>query len=238
MDHDYIQVEMITWTGKGLTTTQGRPKDSSGPGRGMQIGRILIVSLFLLFSSIQGIDVKPQKELYVPNYRFYHNLKLIDDEIQYLLKFPNYVKLFSQYRSRQNRPQYLLHICNFTEIRRKKPQILFSYGEHAREFLPVESAIFFLRNLTGGLLPHADLYSKQFTQRILSQSDLYIILMANPDGRHYIEQTSNYCWRGTSSGVDLDRNFDWEFGGKGSTGNTQDEEYRGNEPFSGTFKFH
>lgn len=229
---------MKTWTGKGLTTTQGRPKDSSSPGRGtggMQIGRILIVSLFLLFSSIQGIDVKPQKELYVPNYKFYHNLKLIDDEIQYLLKFPNYVKLYSQYRSRQNRPQYLLHICNFTEIRRKKPQILFSYGEHAREFLPVESAISFLRNLTGGLLPHADLYSKQFTQRILSQSDIYIILMANPDGRHYIEQTSNYCWRGTSSGVDLDRNFDWEFGGKGSTSNTQDEEYRGNEPFSGTF---
>ncbi len=44
----------------------------------------------------------------------------------------------------------------------------------------------------------------------------------------------NYCWRGTSTGVDLNRNFDWCFGNKGSSGNRQDEEYRGDKPFSGT----
>uniref|UniRef100_A0A8W8ICE3 Peptidase M14 domain-containing protein n=1 Tax=Magallana gigas TaxID=29159 RepID=A0A8W8ICE3_MAGGI len=63
-------------------------------------------------------------------------------------------------------------------------------------------------------------------------NNLYIILMANPDGRHHCEKTKNYCWRGTSTGVDLDRNFGWEFGGKGSSSDTEDEEYRGKDPFS------
>ncbi|XP_048736117.2 carboxypeptidase A5-like isoform X2 [Ostrea edulis] len=52
------------------------------------------------------------------------------------------------------------------------------------------------------------------------------------DGRHFVEQTQNYCWRGTSTGVDLDRNFGWEFGGKGSSSDPNDEEYRGEEAFS------
>jgi len=48
-----------------------------------------------------------------------------------------------------------------------------------------------------------------------------------------IESTENYCWRGTKTGVDLDRNFDWEYGRKGSSSNPQDEEYRGLNKFSG-----
>jgi len=35
-------------------------------------------------------------------------------------------------------------------------------------------------------------------------------------GFHSIEATQNYCWRGTGTGVDINRNFDWEFGGPGA----------------------
>lgn len=219
---------MITWNGKRLPTILGRC-----------VGQIVILCYTLLYYSVTCVDVKPQREIYVPNYNVYHNLTRIDKEVEYLSKFPNYVKVYTQHKSRQNRYQYLLHISNFTKHSEKfdnmveKPQILFSFGEHAREFLPVESAIFFIRNLTDGLLPDVDVFSRQFTQQILSLVDLYIILMANPDGRHYVEQSKNYCWRGTSTGVDLDRNFGWEFGGKGSSSDTEDEEYRGKDPFSG-----
>ena len=58
--------------------------------------------------------------------------------------------------------------------------------------------------------------------------------MVNPDGRQYVENTRNYCWRGTSTGVDLNRNFDWHFGDKGSSGDRTDEEYRGTHAFSGS----
>lgn len=219
---------MIPWNhGKRLPTIPGRCK-----------GQIVILCYTLLFYSVACVDVEPQKEIYVPNYNVYHNLTRIGKEVEYLLKFPNYVKVYTHHKSRQNRQQYLLHISNFTKHSEKfdnlveKPRILFSFGEHAREFLPVESAIYFIRNLTGGLLPDEDGFSRQFTQQILSLVDLYIILMANPDGRHHVEKTKNYCWRGTSTGVDLDRNFGWEFGGKGSSSDTEDEEYRGKDPFS------
>ena len=50
---------------------------------------------------------------------------------------------------------------------------------------------------------------------------------------HYI---GNYCWRGTKSGVDLNRNFDWNFGAShGSSRDPNDEEYRGAHAFSGAF---
>jgi hypothetical protein len=201
-----------------------------------------------LLSSMQCLDVKPQKEVHLPNYRFYHNLTQIDAEVKLLSKFPDYVKVYKHFTSRQGRPMYLLHISNFSDSQeqksykdtlsqRYKAQLLFSYGEHAREFLPVESAIYFIKNLTGGLHSYANKFARKFTQEILMHSDLYIVLMANPDGRHFVEQTQNYCWRGTSTGVDLDRNFGWEFGGKGSSSDPDDEEYRGEEAFSGDSRY-
>ena len=65
------------------------------------------------------------------------------------------------------------------------------------------------------------------------QTDIYIIVLTNPDGRLYIEKHLNYCWRGTSNGVDLNRNFDWRYGDRGSSVKKTDEEYRGVHPFSG-----
>lgn len=61
--------------------------------------------------------------------------------------------------------------------------------------------------------------------------------IVNPDGRQFVESSGNYCWRGTSTGVDLNRNFDWHFGDKGSSADKSDEEYRGTHPFSGNDQF-
>ena len=47
-----------------------------------------------------------------------------------------------------------------------------------------------------------------------------------------LEQETNHCRRTTATGVDLDRNFDWNWGGEGSSGSPGHEEYRGSHPFS------
>ena len=65
------------------------------------------------------------------------------------------------------------------------------------------------------------------------QIDLYIVGIVNPDGRLHIERNGNYCWRGTSNGVDLNHNFDWHYGARGSSADIHDEEYRGTHSFSG-----
>jgi murein tripeptide amidase MpaA len=157
------------------------------------------------------------------------------------------MKLDKIYRSKENRPQLLLRISNFSGSRISpapyehlypnipKVRILLSYGEHAREFLPLESLFYLLKNLTEGLKMDRDTAGERFSRLVFSNVDLFIVAIVNPDGRQYVERTKNYCWRGTSSGVDLNRNFDWEFAGKGSSGNVNDEEYRGPYPLSGKF---
>ena len=206
----------------------------------------LYVSIILMawLDFLLGVDVKPQKERYLPDYKKYHNLSSLEKELRQLVnRNSNYMRLdYEGFKSRQQRSQLVLHLSNFTgrsfnqissyqEVPRIK--VLFSYGEHAREFLPVESLIYLLRNLTSGLSYPYDSPQERFSRNILSKIDLYIVSMANPDGRRLVEKTKNYCWRGTSTGVDLDRNFDWEFGNKGSSYNPDDEEYRGPEVFSG-----
>nr|XP_054758750.1 carboxypeptidase A1-like isoform X1 [Lytechinus pictus] len=200
------------------------------------------ITCLLLFGLGSAGNVNPRPELYVPNYKYYHNVSSIGTFITDLVvKHPTYFRLDLNFKSRSSIPQYVLHMTNFSSSRTSygshgvsniKPRLLLSFGEHAREFFPVESMIHLMKRITRGL--HAPLNSPedQFTKHVLSQLDIYIIVMANPDGRQHIERTGNYCWRGTSTGVDLDRNFAWNFGGHGSSGDPTDEEFRGPFPQS------
>ena len=199
---------------------------------------IISVIWLCLMEWLSAVNVLPQKEVYTPDYSFYHNLSYIDKELaQIVTDNPHYVE-YREYFSRKGQPQHLIHVSNFLTAKannEEKVKILFSYGEHAREFFPIESLLFMLYKLleTKNKLNNEDIHVEKDTEEILDVVDLYIVVMANPDGRFYVEQLKNYCWRGTSAGVDINRNFDWEFGGKGSSNDKKDEEYRGPEAFSG-----
>ena len=202
---------------------------------------------------VQCGDVKPRQELYYPDYNVYHNYSTTKNLIIAMAnKFKDYIRLDLSYISRLGEPQLLLRITNFTHLKnqnitnywrndgsKKRVKILISCGEHARELIPTESIIFLLTNLTKGLQYNGskdpmENPSYRFSHYILTNVDLFIVVMLNPDGRKFAERTRNYCWRGTSTGVDLNRNFEWQFGGSGSSNNKDDEEYRGPYSFSGT----
>ena len=206
----------------------------------------LLYTLFIisfLDTVTHAINVKPQKEKFTPDYKYYHNVTTLQLEINRLVKENSeYIRLYKDYTSLKRESQLVLQITDFTkQLEKESPEkkatnqklkLLFAFGEHSREFLPVESMIYLIKNITLGI--HSkNKAAVNFSNNILSRIDLYIIGIANPDGRRYVERTGNYCWRGTSTGVDLQRNFDWEFGGKGSSNNPKDEEYHGAEPFSG-----
>jgi hypothetical protein len=195
-------------------------------------------------------DVSPQRELYLPDYSVYHNLSSIQSELETIAyRNPKFVHIDWAYASRELRPQMVLRVSNFSSHgwtstasesmprSHQKLKLLLSFGEHAREFLPVETMFHLLRNLTSGLAYPPESYEERHSRMILSKVDLYIVGIMNPDGRDYIERTDNFCWRGTSTGVDLNRNFDWQFGKKGSSSKADDEEYRGEKPFSGWLPF-
>jgi len=106
------------------------------------------------------------------------------------------------------------------------------FGEHAREFLPVELFLHLLKNFTQGYRERELSSVHQYSRFVLDHIELYLIGMLNPDGRAVVEKRKNYCWRGTSNGVDINRNFPWEFNGLGSSNEQNSEEYNGGYPFS------
>lgn len=72
---------------------------------------------------------------------------------------------------------------------------------------------------------------------MLSQVDFYIVPVANPDGYEYTH-TANRMWRKNRrpdpncAGVDLNRNFDFKWGGPGSSSDKCSDIYRGPSAFS------
>lgn len=192
-----------------------------------------ILLRFPVITRVLGRDVLPQKERYTPDYSGpYSNVSGV---YQFIRRFSSgyakYVRVDASQTSREGNPLFLLRVTNFSVPEARKAKILFSYGEHAREFFPVESMRFFLLDVMESLSSSGA--TKKNALFMLNNVDLFLLPLVNPDGRLYIERTGNYCWRGTSTGVDLNRNFPWEFGGPGSSISQTDEEYRGPYPFSG-----
>lgn len=193
----------------------------------------LLTLLICAFLAVKARDVHAQRENYLPNYTIYHNVTSIRETVVRLVKDHPTVFTFHQiFHSRQKLPIHVLRLKTTDRdiSTASKPEralrLLLVAGEHAREFIPVESVLYLLHLL-------ANSPDSEMSELLRNHFDLFVIPMLNPDGRHHIEETSNFCWRGTSTGVDIDRNFPWEFGGRGSSPATSDEEYRGSVPFSG-----
>lgn len=205
-----------------------------------------IVILTIKVQHCVSVDVIAQHENYEPDYSMYHNVSSIVKELKQMeSKYNNYFKIDDAFVSTNGVTQLFMRLSNFSntdEINLNRVKILMAFGEHAREFFPVESLLYFLKNVTLGIeyfmyKDHRKFQSYQYSSWLLSNFDLFIIALTNPDGRHYIEDTKNYCWRGTAKGIDLNRNFDWNYGKEGSSSDPKDDEYRGPYAFSGKQEF-
>ena len=103
-------------------------------------------------------------------------------------------------------------------------------GIHAREWISPATVTGILRDL----VEHKENYAN-----ILSKLDIYLLPLLNPDGYEYSRSTDR-LWRknrshperGRCAGVDLNRNFSYKWGGRGSSGKTCSEEFRGQRPLS------
>ena len=154
-------------------------------------------------------DMESSIETYRPKYNIYHNLSKLNDCIHdFTVLYPDFIEVQMKFRSRWGLSQYLIHVTNFTRIEKNsivdnRTKILFSYGEHSSEFLPVESMLYLLENITSGTQVGSRTSAQVFSEFVLNNVDLYIVAMVNPDGRFIVEQTKNYCWKFTSTKMDL-----------------------------------
>ena len=124
----------------------------------------------------------------------------------------------------------------------QKLRLLFSFGEHPRELITIESFFDLLHNLTSPFTPNLPpprpprptclSYSSQLSSFVLSYLTLHFLPLLNPDGKRLMEQTGDDCQRHNGRRVDLNRNSAWEFGGEGSSVAVGHEEYRGSGAWS------
>ena len=167
----------------------------------------------------------------------YHNYAEMDGEIQAAATaFPAIVQRFSLGNSYQGRALWAVKISDNVAADEAEPEVLFTAGQHAREHLTIEMALYLLREFT------TKYGNDTRITNLVNGRETYIVFNLNPDGSEYDVATGSYrMWRknrqpnsGSSAiGTDLNRNWSFQWGCcGGSSGTFSSETYRGASPFS------
>jgi hypothetical protein len=121
---------------------------------------------------------------------------------------------------------------NVTNEDDDEPDILFMGGIHAREWISVEVPFYLAKYLLA-------LYgTDQKVKQLVDSREIWIVPLVNPDGLEY-SRIYDRNWRKNcrdngngTFGVDPNRNFGYNWGLAGSSGDSKKETYRGVAPFS------
>ncbi len=134
-------------------------------------------------------------------------------------------------------PGYDLQVLRLSNsaIPGPKPGLFVMSSMHAREYAPAELNLRFAEYLVENYATNPDV------TWILDYTDLFLMFQSNPDGRKQAESglswrkntDNNYCANTNSRGVDLNRNFSFEWNCcGGSSGSVCSDVYRGPSPAS------
>jgi len=168
----------------------------------------------------------------------YHNFQQTTDALNNLHSlYADITKVISVGKSVEGRDIYALHINtdpqDLATGKSVKPGAIYMGNHHAREHLSVEIPLMMAQYL---------LKNKDDAQisALLKSRDIWFVPMVNPDGSEFDIATGQYqYWRKNRSknsdgtyGVDLNRNYGYEWGTGGSDTDTSSEIYMGPAPFS------
>ncbi|MBI4677840.1 MAG: zinc carboxypeptidase [Elusimicrobia bacterium] len=150
-------------------------------------------------------------------------------------KNPGLVSMFSAGKTWQDREIWVLRFNSSASGLRpsSKPGALLMGTHHAREHLTTEVPLLFAVHLS-------DNKNKPEVKKLLDSRDIHIIPMINPDGVEYDVATSQYRWQRKNMrvnpdgeiGVDLNRNYGYEWGGVGASDQPYSDTYHGPSAFS------
>jgi carboxypeptidase T len=149
---------------------------------------------------------------------------------------PTIVSRFSIGKSYQGRELWAAKISDNVGVDENEPEVLYDGGTHADEHMGVELAIRILHWYADGYATDARI------KGIVDTREIWIVFSVNPDGAEYdITGRKFHYWRKNRQptpgsayiGTDLNRNFDYRWGGGGRTStNPQAITYRGPSAFS------
>ncbi|GBP50617.1 Carboxypeptidase B [Eumeta japonica] len=160
----------------------------------------------------------------------YHRLDEIYGFLNYLAKtYPALVTVQSIGKSHQGNDLKVLKISNGDP---KNKAVFIDGGIHAREWISPATVTYFINQIAENF----DIESDD-----IKNIDWYFMPVVNPDGYEFTH-TSDRLWRKNRrtppvtgrvcSGIDLNRNFGYKWGGKGSSNNPCSEIYGGRRAFS------
>jgi hypothetical protein len=155
-------------------------------------------------------------------------------------KYPNLISArapISTFTSIESRPIFWLRISNTPNTDDfSKPEILYSALHHAREPASMQQLIYYMWYVLENYDSNPEL------AYIVNNVEMYFVPCINPDGYLYNEFTdpngggmhrkNRRNVGGGNRGIDLNRNYAYEFGGVGSSGNPSSDTYRGASAFS------
>ena len=153
--------------------------------------------------------------------------------------YPNLISVkqgISNFSTAEGRPIYWVRMSDNPNSNEAEPEMLYTAIHHAREPGSLQQTIFYMWYLLENYGSNVEV------QAILNNTALYFIPCINPDGYTYNETISpngGGLWRKNRRdnldgefGVDLNRNYDYQWGGAGTSANTNSDVYRGTNAFS------
>lgn len=154
-------------------------------------------------------------------------------------KYPNIIsvkKAISQKRTVEGRPIYYVKISDNPNQNENEPEVLYDALHHAREPNGMMNLIFYMWYL----LENYD--SDTEIKTLVDNTEMYFIPCINVDGYLHNEKTDPYgggLWRKNrqrnsdgSYGVDLNRNYGYDWAKGGSSSNPGSDTYHGPKAFS------
>jgi hypothetical protein len=141
-------------------------------------------------------------------------------------------------KSYEGRDIWVVKISDRVNRDEGEPEVLAECGLHAREILTIETCLYMIDLLTQNYGQSTPL-GQRVTQ-LVNTREIWIVPNTNPDGSEFnISGGTFHNWRknrqpipGTNYvGIDLNRNWDFMWGSKGSSAKPRAGTYRGQFPF-------
>lgn len=170
---------------------------------------------------------------------FYTYQEYLDEIDQMASLYPNLITLkspISNFQTHEGRPIYWLKISDNPNQDENEPEVLYSAIHHAREPMSLTSTIFYMWYLLENYENNPEI------QFLINETEMFFIPMLNPDG--YVQNVTNNPNGGGmfrknkrnngdgTFGVDLNRNYNHEWGTTGVSFNTNSDTYPGTAAFS------
>ncbi|MFZ2955532.1 MAG: M14 family metallopeptidase [Candidatus Ozemobacteraceae bacterium] len=209
--HDFVEVVVTPEELKSLPAVKTAP-------------RILIADLDAYVSKALGMQTRGAE--------YYTYDKLTTTMKDWSQKYASIARLSSLGKSCEGRDIWAMKVSDNPEIDEKQPASLIMGAHHAREWISVEVPMEALKQMLEG-------YGKdENLTRLVNTREVWFVPMVNPDGITYSQTKSRY-WRknrrqvdSKNYGVDLNRNYGYQWGNVGASTSPSQDTYHGTAAFS------